>query len=311
MSLLHKSNKEQSIQSMGVINITPNSFSDGNQFNNHYEFKQRFESLLNWASIIDIGAESTAPFNDAIDIETELGRFKDCFYPILKTMNDPAITLSVDTYKIEVFKGVYDEVKQFWPKTQFIFNDISGSIDQNLLNLFVDIHYEFDYVYCHNLAQNRSISSSHMDYCQDVEHSIFLRDFYSFFDLGLKKMSQALRDHSILNKRVYLDPCFGFSKTRDQNHYLMSRMGELSEYFSCADYIAGLVYGVSRKSFMRFPQDMNIKNDQNSSVLTNMQSILFYDLFSKIGTKHDLIFRVHDNVSLKALENIKKIFAVS
>jgi len=54
---------------MGVINLTPDSFSDGGNYNNYNGFKNRFLELTSWAHIVDLGAESTAPFNSKISVD--------------------------------------------------------------------------------------------------------------------------------------------------------------------------------------------------------------------------------------------------
>ena len=140
-----------------------------------------------------------------------------------------------------------------------------------------------------------------MDYCLTLENKIFLNEVISYFDKGLRLILEKISS----NKRVFIDPCFGFSKTREQNHYLLSHMGELLDHYSRSVEICGIIYGVSKKSFLRFPLDINLKSKSELAVLANMQSILFYDLLQKSSPDQEIIFRVHDNYSLKALDNIK------
>ena len=66
---------------MGVVNITPDSFSDGGKFNNSESLKQQIDCLISkGVEFIDIGAESTAPFNDPVSVEDEISRFNQIFF---------------------------------------------------------------------------------------------------------------------------------------------------------------------------------------------------------------------------------------
>ena len=114
---------------MGVMNLTPDSFSDGGNLNTLKKVEDTFLQMLNWANVVDLGAESTAPFNDSIDLITEFKRFEINFFPILQKLKDPKIKVSIDTYKPELFYEIYHVFKYFWPETKLIFNDVSGKID--------------------------------------------------------------------------------------------------------------------------------------------------------------------------------------
>ena len=95
------------VKSMGVINITPDSFSDGNKYLTESSFSNQFNKLNTWANWIDIGAESTAPFNSKISQIQELERFEKVLFPFVARSKDPKTTLSIDTYKPEIFYEVY------------------------------------------------------------------------------------------------------------------------------------------------------------------------------------------------------------
>ena len=291
----------KNIFKMGVINITPNSFSDGGEFNSRDSFSKRFGELQKWADIIDIGAESTAPFNRPITEATELERYQKIFYPFLRSHEDPEMTLSIDTYKVNTFREVALFVHRFWPRTTLIFNDISGSIDEELLAFFKeDRPYKFKYVFSHNLSPTRKQALDHMDYCLDEScASIFMDDIERYFKTGIDKIPKGVS--------VLLDPCFGFSKTREQNHFLLKHFSHLMENLpERYDWI----YGISKKSFLRFPKEMEIKNEENQNVLAQIQAILFYTLLENKRTSSALVFRVHDKSAFEAVINVKKIFAL-
>lgn len=286
------------IKAMGVMNLTPDSFSDGGKYKNALDFEKSFKDMLSWTQVIDLGAESTAPFNSAIDAIEEINRYEKYLFPLLKYLNDPQITLSIDTYRPEVFYEVYLVIRHFWPKTKLIFNDVSGKIDDDLVDLLGMSDLDFDYVFSHNLCPNRDLTSSHMDYCLKDETIEFLSFVVQYFRNGLEILKP-------INRRVWVDPCFGFSKTRLQNQILLKHFKSLLMQLPLD---VPVLFGISRKSFLRVPPEMNVKDPQNQKILDQIQSILIYDLIKDQMPK-EFMFRLHDASSLKSSLNLMKILA--
>lgn len=286
------------ILAMGVMNLTPNSFSDGGKYKNFLDFKKSFKDMLNWAQVIDLGAESTAPFNAPIDGIEELERFEKYLFPLLVKLKDPQTTLSIDTYRPEVFYEIYLVVNYFWPKTKLIFNDVSGKIDDDLVDLLGMSELDFDYVFSHNLCPKRELTSNHMDYCLEDESIEFIRLVVQYFRNGLEILKP-------IKRRVWVDPCFGFSKTRAQNHLLLKHF---KTFLLQLAWDVPIVFGISRKSFLRVPADMDVKDSENQKILDQMQSILIYDLI-KDDIPREFMFRLHEASSLKSSLNLMKILA--
>jgi dihydropteroate synthase len=284
--------------SMGVINITPNSFSDGNKFKNYTQFRDYFIDMLSWADVIDIGAESTAPFNSAIDSLDELERFEEFLFPLVSELNDPHMYLSIDTYKPEVFYEVYLVVKHYWPNTHLIFNDVSGKIDDELALILSDTNLDFDYIYSHNLCVNRSMTSDHMKFCSKEKSYNFLNEMVKYFRLGLEILGPLT-----FNRKVWIDPCFGFSKSRQQNQFLLKNIQYFLEGIPTN---ISLVYGISRKSFLRVPADLDPKDTTNIEMFDQMQTVFIYELL-KNSIDREFLFRVHTVLSLKSAINIISI----
>lgn len=216
---------------MGVINITPNSFSDGGvNFtpSNILENCQRMAAT--GVSCFDFGAESTAPFNQSIKAEVELQRFKENLSPVLKDILKLKKTLSIDTYKPRVFKELATEIYSLDPKVDLIWNDVSGCLDTEMIEVLKEFP-SCTYVFSHNLAPNRELTSSHMDF--QKEDNLIL-----FFKKGLEELS--------FHKKVLIDPCFGFSKSFDQNWDLIRDLPKLASEFD-----NDLVLGLSKKSFLK------------------------------------------------------------
>lgn len=282
------------ISTMGVINITPDSFSDGNQFNSSESFGLKFNRACSDFDILDLGAESTAPFNDPISSADELKRFERIFYPLLTHTEDNSLTISIDTYKVEVFCSLYDAIKKYWPSTHIIFNDVSGKIDEELITL-LSSERDFSYIFSHNLAPNRSKTNEHMQYVTQEDIVLHMKQFFQ----------QAIGTLKNFNKKILLDPCFGFSKTRQQNHTILKNIATI---FDGIETTYDLVFGISRKSFLRFPHNMDVKNRENQKELDALQALLFKDLLEQIPNRN-IILRVHDLHSLQAVKNYYQIIS--
>lgn len=263
-------------KTMGVINVTPNSFSDGGELKDpSYTFKK----VLNEFDIGDIGAESTAPFNDPIEAKTELIRLESFFSKVLDAP-DPEAQISIDTYRPEVFYEVALEINRVWPKSRLIFNDISGKIDFDLMEL-MKTELPFSYVFSHNLCPARDLSSHHMDYVFQGEFEEFMREVARYFKDGLEKLR-------VTNREIIIDPCFGFSKTKEQNLGLLKELARLSKMIE-GDEV--LMVGISRKSFLRVPKGLNAKDPKNQERLDHLQSLIALDLVKKV--QRPMIFRSH------------------
>lgn len=250
---------------MGVINLTPNSFSDGGKAFEQKWWEQDFD-------IYDIGAESTAPFNQAITQETELKRLKEYLYPHLNKLKGK--TLSLDSYKIKTMESFLKTFKDF----NLIINDVSGQIEPEYLEL-LKRHPKVHFVLGHNLVPKREQTSLHMNYAQKR-----LSDIKGYFQerLGI------LQDHHLEN-RVIFDPCFGFAKTREQNIELLKDLPELIQSF---DKKIPWLIGISRKSFLRNPVDMDPKLKINQEKLDAIGSTYLTKLMHELP-QFSLIMRVH------------------
>lgn len=174
------------------MNITPNSFSDGGE----YDLSRLLQNIDCW----DIGAESTAPKNSPLTSDEEWARLEKYLPELLQVP-----LLSLDTYHPETIFRMSSLRKNL------IWNDVSGKFDEHVEN-FLSLDSTFQYVLCHNHAPTRELSGKHMDYVLGTT-----LDSLTAFFLKYK------------HPRVIFDPCLGFSKTYEENWMILEHMGELQK----------------------------------------------------------------------------------
>ena len=269
---------------MGVINITPNSFSDGGEIKTAEDFARRFDYLIRaGASCIDIGAESTAPFNDSIEITEERSRFEKFVLPYFdnKTL-DESVAISIDTYRPNIFAQMYQHIKRINPRIHVIWNDVSGCIDSESIEVLHQCK-ECDYVFSHCLVPNRQETGQHMQYVLEGRTQDCVSSVVQFFSSSL-----ALLEKYQLHERVILDPCFGFSKNFEQNWQLIGQLPALINSFS--KYQRWLL-GISRKSFLKKLIEPSL-GEELSQTEYLQSSLLFY--WMQHLAESDIMIRIHN-----------------
>lgn len=209
---------------MGVMNVTPNSFSDGGELSPE-NFHEKLK-LMGPLEALDIGAESTAPMNASISWKEEWERLRP-YMPLLKDVNS---LLSFDTYHCETVEEILRFYQDHHWDRELIWNDVSGKFDDFVYD-YLSVSPKFSYVLCHNLAPTRAFTGKHMDYVDP--------------ELTLEKISQFFSAFRI--PQVLFDPCLGFSKSYDQNWEILNRFSELQEMSGHPRWVLGF----SRKSFIR------------------------------------------------------------
>ncbi len=252
-------------QCMGVINITPDSFSDGGKISDISSLVERITSLKNaGAQIIDIGAQSTAPTCKPISQNEEIERFEKFLVPLISTW-DGDLTLSIDTFRPMVFKWLYDKN----PNLNWIFNDVSGHLEEKILEECPNARI----VLGHNLCNTREDAPEHMKYI--LPHDEDLIDSMEKF---FKKQN--------LYSRVIIDPLFGFSKSFEQNLELLDKLPELIKRFSLNQEF---LIGISKKSFLRkmIPESKNPLEDSE-----NLHQYYLTNFIKEID--QPVIYRVHN-----------------
>lgn len=271
------------LNTLGVINITPNSFSDQNKFQNPDRLRSTLKNFKSQKKLVlDFGFESTAPMNAAITLEEERERF-DRFFTTIKDIDLSGCWISFDTYKPQNYLYFEEQFQLRYQNCGFIFNDVTGVLDAELLSLLKDKRQQenFFYLYSFTHIPSRDCVLGHMNYVK--EGDIVQMCFEDFSKSFLTFKENGFRD------KIIFDPSFGFSKSYDQNWDLINRMDELVIKLKGQKINTPWLIGISKKSFLRQALIHSIDPFHDSEVL---HAKIIKDLLSKqLG---HLLFRVHD-----------------
>jgi dihydropteroate synthase len=190
---------------MGIVNVTPDSFSDGGQHAVASAALLHCEQLINeGAHILDIGGESTRPGSPALSLDEELTRV----LPVVREAVKLGVPVSVDTYKTEVMRAVLDLGVD-------IVNDIWALRQGGALGV-VASHPRCGVCLMHMHRDPQTMQVAPMD-----------GDVLSQVAEFLLRRAQALSDIGVARNRIALDPGIGFGKTVEQNFSLLGRQNEL------------------------------------------------------------------------------------
>ena len=256
---------------MGVVNLTPDSFSDGGKYNKKKQAYNHAKNLVaKGCKIIDLGGESTRPGAKDIKEQEEWKRI----FPSLKRINKLNKYISLDTRKSLIMdKGIKNNVN--------LINDVSGlSYDSNTLNILKKTKIPF---VIHHIKGSPKTMQKNPKY-KDV-----LIEIFDFFENKIKE----LRKFGILHNNIILDPGIGFGKNLKHNITLIKN---ISLFHSLG---LPIMIGTSRK---RFIKDISGINDSKERLGGTISSCL-YAMMQGVQ-----ILRVHDvnevNQSIKVFKSL-------
>ena len=202
---------------MGILNVTPDSFSDGGKYNNLDSAMEQAEKLISeGADIIDVGGESTRPGHIQITSEEEISRVVPIIEKISKNLDT---IISIDTYK-------YDVAKEAIKVGANIINDIWGLQYDNGEMAELVKKSNLPLIAMHN--QNDEV------YNKDI--MLVLREFF-------EKTFKIADKYGIDRDTIILDPGLGFGKNVEQNIEVLSRLNELKD-------MGSILLGASKKRFI-------------------------------------------------------------
>ncbi len=244
---------------MGVLNITPDSFSDGGLFFNEEEaYNQAVLMINSGANIIDIGGESTRPGSKTIDSKEEWSRIDRVLQKIKKKFSH--IPLSLDTRKSLVMKkGIESGIS--------IINDVSGlNFDKRSISILK--LNKIPFVLHHMQGTPNTMQ-------KNPKYNDALLDIYDFFEKKIKHLQRK----KIKKELIFIDPGIGFGKNLKHNLRIMSK---ISTYHSLG---CPILIGTSRK---RFIEHIVTKFDTPDRTGGTLSSVI-YGLLQGVQ-----IFRVHN-----------------
>ena len=256
---------------MGVINLTPDSFSDGGKFNKkNYGFNHSSYLIKKGCEILDIGGESTRPGAEDVNKIIEWKRINKTLKKIRKLNK----FISLDTRKSWIMeKGIKNKVN--------LINDVSGfDYDDNTINVLKK--YKIPFVIHHMQGTPKNMQ-------KNPRYKNVLLDIYDFFENKIKKM----RSLGIKHNNIILDPGIGFGKNLKHN---MTLINNISIFHSLGFPI---MLGISRKKFIK---DISGNNDSKERLGGTISSSLY------AMTQGVQILRVHDvnevNQSIKVFKSL-------
>jgi len=258
------------VQVMGILNVTPDSFSDGGQFicfNN--ALKQVEQMISNGVDIIDIGGESTRPGAVDVSVQDEITRV----IPLLKAIKSRFdINVSIDTSKAEVM----GEAITFGAD---IINDVRALQNKGCLEVVA----QSDIAVClmHMQGMPRSMQ-------ENPEYNDIIDDILEFF----RQRIDCCEQNGINKERLVLDPGFGFGKTLEHNYEVLAKFSQFNALG------LPLLAGISRKSMIGNLLNRDVKERLAGSLAAAIVAV-------QQGAN---IIRVHDvQESVDALNIIKAV----
>tara|TARA_B100001250_G_scaffold34631_1_gene27988 strand:- start:908 stop:1759 length:852 start_codon:yes stop_codon:yes gene_type:complete len=244
---------------MGILNVTPDSFTDGGKFLDvNTAVNHAMNMIADGADIIDIGGESTRPFSDPVSEREELSRV----ISVIKKLREKTDTvISIDTTKSSVADNACTVGAN-------IVNDISGlSFDRGMIDII--LKHDCPIILMHILGNPKTMQEnpSYDNLIADINNHLLDRVNFAL-NKGVKK-------HNII-----LDPGIGFGKKIDDNFSIINNIDQLN------DLGYPILIGVSRKSFIGKTLDVDEDNRIEGTIASN---IIALDRGCKIFRVHDII----------------------
>jgi dihydropteroate synthase len=258
---------------MGILNVTPDSFYDGGKYDTEDKILRKVTGMVEeGVDIIDIGGMSTRPGSKGVSEKEEINRI----IPAIKIIRAhfPGAIISVDTYRANIARKAVEDF------SVEIINDISGGgMDKGMFETIADLHVP--YIFMHMKGSPLTMQSQ-------TEYNDILTEIIDYFS------SRIARLRSLGVADIIIDPGFGFSKTIEQNFYLLNRL-ETFRIFELP-----IMAGISRKSMIYRTLKTDASGSLNGTSVLNTVALM----------QGADILRVHDVKeavqAVTLMENFKK-----
>lgn len=227
---------------MGILNVTPDSFSDGGNWDSPERAISHIHAMIEeGADIIDVGAESTRPGSLPLTAGEETERLMNFLPEVLK---ESSVPVSIDSYH-------YETMEKALSAGAHMVNDIWGFQHDDGSMASVSASFGVPVILMHNRED--------YDYEEDI-----LESMKHFFE---KSIEIALKV-GVKEENIILDPGIGFGKTAEQNMEVLSRLDELTRLFPCP-----WLLGVSRKRFIGSILDLPAKERDEGTVAASLWGV--------------------------------------
>jgi dihydropteroate synthase len=257
---------------MGILNVTPDSFSDGGQFlNKNSAIGHALKMIEEGADIIDIGGESTKPFSSPVSLDEELSRV----LPVIEDLRkETDVCISIDTTKSEV-------ANQALEMGASIINDVSAmEFDEKMIGVALKFDCPIVLMHMKGIPKNMQ---------ENPHYSSLISEIITYLNARI----DFVLSKGIDRKKIIIDPGIGFGKSVENNFEIINNLNQF------ADLGYPVMLGASRKSFIGVTLDVPEDKRVEGSLAANI-----------IGFQKGVsVFRVHDvDQTRKALTITKKIF---
>ena len=247
---------------MGILNATPDSFSDGGKFRTPSDAIAQAERMIaNGVDLIDIGGESTRPGAEPVPLQEELDRV----LPVIEALKDCGVALSIDTYKAETMRQALnagiDCVNDIWALRQVGAVEVIMESDQRNPNKqcgLILMHMQRD-------PQTMQFDPEYQDVIAEVKQF-------------LQERAKSLQEKGVTQNRIAIDPGFGFGKRTEHNLTLLNQLSSLQSLG------LPLLIGLSRKSVLGQVVGSEVDERIHASIAASVVSVM----------KGANIVRVHD-----------------
>ncbi len=247
MSVLHAGSHRLSLASpliMGIVNVTPDSFSDGGCLVNVQSAIQHAMTLQEeGAVILDVGGESTRPGADAVSVEEEMGRV----LPVIKALVEQGCVVSVDTKKPEVMRAALDAGAT-------MVNDVMALRAPGALEALISSDAAVCLMHMQGEPQGMQQAPRYANVVDEVKQF-------------LQGRVQACEAAGITRERLVIDPGFGFGKTLAHNLALLKHLSEL------VDLNVPVLVGLSRKTMLGLLTGRDVHTREFASVAAQLAAI--------------------------------------
>jgi dihydropteroate synthase len=260
---------------MGILNVTPDSFSDGGQFQSlDFALSRAEQMIADGVDIIDIGGESSRPGAEPLPLEEELRRVM----PLIYALRDCGKPLSIDTYKAEVMREAIAAGAD-------MINDINGFRAEGALRAVKDSECALCIMHMQRDPQTMQAEPHYADVTKEV--------------IGfLGERMQALSSVGVARERMCIDPGFGFGKTLQHNLTLLKDIGRMARELD-----APVLAGLSRKSMIGAITGKPVEQRLGGSIAAALSAVA---QGARIVRVHDVAATVDAIKVWQAVESIKK-----